>query len=78
MYRNYLKIARRNLIKNKGYTLINVLGLMIGFACCLLVGLYIQDELSFDRYHENHQRIYRLANHSAGAAYENGIASLSI
>lgn len=77
MYRNYLKVARRNLIKNKGYTLINVLGLTIGFACCLLVGLYIQDELSYDRYHENHQRIYRLVNHSAGAAYENGIAKVS-
>ncbi len=77
MYRNYLKVAQRNLIKNKGYTLINIIGLMISFACCLLIGLYIQDELSYDRYHEDHQRIYRLANHTAGASYENGIAKVS-
>lgn len=62
MVRNYFKIAWRNILKNKGYSSINILGLAIGLACCLLVVLYIQDELSFDHYHTKKDRIYRVVH----------------
>src|SRR5262245_25331867 len=60
MLKNHLKIALRNLLKHKGYSLINVAGLAVGMACCLLILLFVQDELSYDRYHEHADRIYRL------------------
>ena len=60
MFQNYLKIALRNLWKNKGFSTINILGLAIGIATCLLITLYVLDELSFDRYHEKSDRIYRV------------------
>ncbi|MGD8540095.1 MAG: ABC transporter permease [Candidatus Aminicenantes bacterium] len=60
MFKNYLKIALRNIFKHKGYSLINIIGLAIGMACCLLILLYVNDELSYDRYHENVDRIYRV------------------
>jgi putative ABC transport system permease protein len=60
MFNNYLKIALRNIFKHKGYSLINIIGLAIGMACCLLILLYVNDELSYDRYHENADRIYRV------------------
>lgn len=59
MWKNYLVSALRNLGKNKGFSFINIAGLAVGMACCLLILLYIQDELSYDRYHENADRIYR-------------------
>ncbi len=61
MLKNYLKIALRNLRRYKGYAFINTFGLAVGMACCLLIVLYVQDELSFDRFHEKADRIYRLA-----------------
>lgn len=61
MIHNYLKIALRNLLRYKFYSMINVIGLAVGIACCLLILLYIQHELSYDRYHEKADRIYRLA-----------------
>ena len=60
MLKNYIKIALRNLLKHKGYSLTNILGLAIGMACCLLVLTYVLDEVSYDKYHENTERIYRL------------------
>jgi len=60
MLKNYIKIAWRNLIRNRAYSLINIIGLSVGIASCLLIFLFIQDELSFDRYHENSDRIYRV------------------
>lgn len=60
MFNNYMKIALRNIFKHKGYSLINIIGLAIGMACCLLILLYVNDELSYDRYHENADRIYRV------------------
>jgi putative ABC transport system permease protein len=60
MIKNYFKIAWRNLLKNKGFSAINIFGLAVGIACCLLITLYVTDELSYDRYHENKDRIYRL------------------
>ncbi|MBL7873335.1 MAG: ABC transporter permease [Cyclobacteriaceae bacterium] len=59
MIRNYLLIATRNLFKNLGYTSINIFGLAIGLACCLLVTLYIRFELSYENFHEHKESIYR-------------------
>ncbi len=59
MIKNYLKIAFRVIKKNKGYSFINITGLAVGIACCVLILLWVQDELSFDRFHKNHKLIYR-------------------
>ncbi len=61
MLKNYLKIAFRNFKRQKAFSLINISGLAIGMACCLLLMLFIRYELSFDRYHENANNIYRAA-----------------
>lgn len=60
MIRNYLKIALRTLLKNKGFTFINILGLALGLAVCLLIVLYVVDELSYDRHNTKYERIYRV------------------
>ncbi len=60
MIKNYLKIALRNLKIHKAYSFINIFGLAIGMTYCILIALYVQDELSFDRYHENAACIFRL------------------
>src|SRR5580692_4588482 len=62
MLRNYLKTAFRNLWKNKGFSTINILGLAIGLATCLLILIYVADELSYDRWNVNADRIYRVDN----------------
>ncbi|MDP9042224.1 MAG: ABC transporter permease, partial [Bacteroidota bacterium] len=59
MLRNYFKIAWRNLLKNKLYSLVNIGGLTTGITCCLLIGLYLQNETSYDRFHKNAGRIVR-------------------
>jgi len=56
---NYIKIAFRNLFKYKTFSLINVAGLAIGMTCCFLILLWVLDELSFDRFHENSSELYR-------------------
>ena len=58
MLKNYLKIALRNLLKHKKYSLINVISLAIGFAGFILIMLWVQDELSYDRFHKNADNIY--------------------
>lgn len=60
MFSNYLKIAWRIILRNKGYTLINLLGLAGGIACTLLIGLYIQDELSYDKFYTKADRLVRI------------------
>lgn len=60
MFKNYLKIAFRNVKKHKTYAFINIAGLAIGMACCILIISFITTELSYDRYHKNSDRIYRL------------------
>ncbi|MFC1853024.1 ABC transporter permease [candidate division CSSED10-310 bacterium] len=62
MVKNYLKIALRNLSRYKGYTIINVVGLAIGLACCILIVLFIQDEFSYDRHHQKAHQIYRVCS----------------
>ena len=60
MIRNYLIIALRNILRQKGYTLINVSGLAIGIISCLLILFYIFDEVSYDRFHIKSDRVHRL------------------
>lgn len=92
MFRNYITIAFRILVKNKVYSIINIAGLSVGLACCMLIFLYGKDELSFDQFHRNKNNIYRITNdfakpnadlgHSGttgmmpGPAFKNGIPAI--
>src|SRR4026207_679990 len=58
--KNYFKIAIRNLLKYKFTSFINLFGLTVGLTCCLLILIYIINELSYDRYHKNADNIYRV------------------
>jgi putative ABC transport system permease protein len=58
MFKNYLKISLRNIKRHKGYSFINITGLAVGIACCLFILLWIQDEVSFNKFHENIDDIY--------------------
>ncbi len=60
MIKNYFKIAWRNLLKNKGFTAINIIGLALGIGCFIMISMFVIDELSYDRYHEKADRIYRI------------------
>jgi predicted permease len=61
MFRNYLKIALRNLTRQKGFSFINIAGLAIGMACAIFILLWVQDELSYDAFHEKKDNIFRVA-----------------
>ncbi len=63
MLKNYLKTAIRNITRHKGYSFINLAGLAVGLAVCILILLWVQDELRYDRFHENGDRIYRALEH---------------
>ena len=73
MISSYIKIAWRVLIRQKAFSLINILGLAVGMAACLLIVQYIGFELSFDNFHKNGYRIYRIKhqNYSQGNLIEN-------
>ncbi|MCP4728308.1 MAG: FtsX-like permease family protein [bacterium] len=58
MFKNYLKVTFRNITRDKGYTMINISGLAIGMACCVMIFLWVRDELSFDNFHEKADRLY--------------------
>ncbi len=60
MLKNYFKIAWRNIIRDRQFTLLNLIGLSTGLACALLIYLWVNDELSYDQFHENSSRIYQL------------------
>jgi len=60
MIKNYFKIALRTLLRHRGFAFINVAGLAVGLACCVLILAYVRHEWSYDRHHENADRIYRL------------------
>ncbi len=61
MIKNYLRVALRNLIRQKIYSIINILGLAVGIASCVLITLFVVDELSYDKFHQNADRIYKIA-----------------
>ncbi len=77
MIKNYLKIAFRNLTRHKGYSFMNIAGLAIGMTCCLLLLLYVQDELGYDKYHEKADRIYRFVTdwESKDQTFPNALSS---
>jgi len=60
MFRNYLKVALRNIARHKGFSFINIAGLSIGVACCLVISLWVYYLLSFDRFHEKSDRLYQV------------------
>jgi len=60
MFRNYLKVALRNIVRHKGYAFINIAGLAVGMACCILLLLWVQDEFGYDGFHENIDNLYRV------------------
>ena len=60
MFWNYIKIAWRNIKRYKGYSFINIFGLSLGLACCILILLWVQDELNYDRFHTNADDLYRV------------------
>jgi putative ABC transport system permease protein len=74
MLRNYITIALRNLIRQKGFAIINILGLTIGLTVSALIILYIVHELGYDRFHENARRIYRVAIHGEISGQELNVA----
>ena len=63
MIKNYLVTAYRNILRGKGYTLINVVGLAIGVISAILVLLFVTDELSYDKHYKDNDRVYRLISH---------------
>lgn len=63
MIKNYLKIAWRNLLKNKTFSVINIIGLSVGVTCFLLIAFYVLDELNYDKYNAKADRIYRIDDH---------------
>src|SRR5687768_2159606 len=77
MFRNYLKIAFRSLFRSKVYSLINILGLSLGVACCLLLTLYVQDELEYDRHHERLSDLYRIGTEFKGTVGFDKLGSVS-
>ena len=80
MLKNYLKVAFRYLRKHKGYTTINVLGLAVGIACCILIMLFVKSELSFDRFHSKSDKIYRawLEEHYEGEIFRNTVTPIPL
>lgn len=69
MFKNYMKIALRNINKNKGISFIKIIGLAIGMASFILIMLYVQYEFSFDDYHSKSDRIYRIVQNNPGESY---------
>lgn len=63
MLKNYLKIAWRNLFKNKGFSVVNLLGLTIGITCSILIFLWVQDEVGYNKFHTNYNNIYKVMAH---------------
>lgn len=75
MIKNFIKIALRNLLKNKGYSIINIMGLSMGITCCLILFMVVKFELSFDNFHPNSDRIYRVVTgfkRTTGMVYNQG------
>src|SRR5438128_1858456 len=60
MFKNYLTIAWRNLMKSKIFSFINIFGLSVGLTCCMLIAVYLYNEVSYDKYHKNIDRLYQL------------------
>lgn len=77
MIRNYIKIAIRNLMRGKAYTFINIGGLAAGLACCMVILLYVSNESSYDQYHQDGDRLYRVLEYRKVPALEFCTAKIS-
>src|SRR5215218_5255426 len=77
MFRNYTKVAWRNLMRNKIFSFINIFGLSVGLTCCILITLYIFHETSYDKYHKNGDRIFLLGTNFIDQGVEDRGASTS-
>jgi len=77
MFKTYVKIAWRNLMRNKVFSFINIFGLSIGLTCCILITLYIVHETSYDRYHKNADRVYQIATDFIDQGVEDKSATTS-
>lgn len=77
MFKNYLKIAVRNLLRSKIYSIINIVGLAVGIVCCLLIYLFIRNEMSYDHFHSDGKRIFRVLRTSFSDGNERKIAVTS-
>lgn len=71
MFKNYVKTVVRRLQRNKGYSFINIVGLAMGMACCILILLWVQDELSYDLFHEHAKHLYRVVEKNQ---YDTGVS----
>jgi putative ABC transport system permease protein len=69
MFQSYFKIGWRNLVHNKGFSFINIFGLAIGMTACVLIMLYVADEMSYDKHHKDGDRVYRIASEVKGEKY---------
>ena len=80
MFRNYFKVATRYLLRNKGYTLINTLGLAIGITCCILIMLFVRSEWSYDKFHSKSDRLYRawLQENYEGQSFTNTLTPIPL
>ena len=74
MLKNYFKIAIRNILRHKGFSFINIFGLALGLTACILVGLYIWQDLHYDNYHQNADKIYRVSMEAIAPAYNTHFA----
>ncbi len=74
MFKNYVKVAFRNIFKYKVYSFINIIGLSVGISACILILLFVNDELSFDKYNANYDRIYRVHTSASLSGREINIA----
>ncbi len=75
MIKNYITIALRNITRHKSYSLVNIAGLTIGLTACFLILLYVQDELSYDRFHDNEDRIVRVIHEATATKSGSAITS---
>ncbi len=77
MLKNYLLVALRNLYREKIYAIINIIGLSLAIACCLILALYVRSELTYDQHHLNHAQLYRIANEYTNQGKANPFAASS-
>ncbi|HEU5148068.1 MAG TPA: ABC transporter permease, partial [Chryseosolibacter sp.] len=77
MFHNYLKISLRSLLRTKLYSLINIVGLSLGVACCLLLALYVKDEFDYDRHHDRLSDLYRIGTQFEGVVGFEKLGSVS-
>ena len=78
MIKNYFKIAWRNLVKSKGYSAINIGGLAVGMAVAMLIAFWIYDELNYDKFHKNYDRIAQVMQHQTFNGYKGTERSIPI